>query len=105
MTTQLQKELIAQIRDSALLQVDLSRRTGYSQKHLSQVLNGHVEGTLTFWQALIDATNDSRDVYVYRCDGCGRKVRRDGSEDSIKSYCDRLGETRNLIRIKQEDEK
>lgn len=99
MTTQLQKELIAQVRESALLQVDLARRTGYSQKHISQVLNGRVEGTLTLWQALVDATQDTRDVHVYRCDGCGHKVRRDGDEPTISSYCETLGETRTLTRI------
>lgn len=105
MMTQLQRELIAQVKSSALLQVDLSRRTGYSQKHLSQVLNGHVEGTLTLWQSLIDAINDPRDVYIYRCDGCGRRVRRDGNEEEISSYCDRLGETRTLIRERLPEEK
>lgn len=98
MTTQLQKELIAQIKASALLQVDIARRTGYSQKHISQALNGRVEGTLSMWQAMLDAVNDQRDVRIYRCDGCGRRVRRDGDEPEISSYCDRLGETRTLKR-------
>jgi predicted transcriptional regulator len=100
----LQQELIAQVKASALLQVDLARRTGYSQKHISQVLNGRVEGTLTMWQSLIDATQDQRDVHIYRCDGCGRRVRRDGNDDEISSYCDRLGETRKLIREKLPEE-
>ena len=96
--TQLQRELIAQVKDSALMQVDLSRRTGYTQKHISMVLNGHVEGTLTMWQAMLDAIQDDRDVRIYRCDGCGKRVRRDGDELEIKSYCDTLGETRILKR-------
>lgn len=38
-------------------QADLAYAAGVSTKHLSQMLNGRVEGTLSTWQHLLDVVD------------------------------------------------
>ena len=53
--THLQQLLAGLVRDSGVPQAELARRVGFSEKHVSQMLTGRVEGTLTAWQVLLDA--------------------------------------------------
>lgn len=57
--TPLQRLLADAVVDSGRRHADLAAETGYSTKHLSQMLNGHTEGTLTAWQRLLDAAGVS----------------------------------------------
>jgi predicted transcriptional regulator len=53
--TELQRTLASWVLSSGISQVELARRTGFSTKHVNQMLRGGVEGTLSAWQALLDA--------------------------------------------------
>lgn len=57
--TKLQSLLSALVRDTQIRQIAIASRAGLSVKHLSQMLNGRVEGTLTMWQAVLDAAGVS----------------------------------------------
>lgn len=48
-------EVRAGLRDLGLPQAWLASKTGFSQKHVSQMLTGKVEGTLPVWEALLAA--------------------------------------------------
>lgn len=66
--TRLQVELRDRLLDGlqrrGIRQADLARAVGISQKHLSQMLRGHAEGTLTMWQDCFDALSLRVDVTV-----------------------------------------
>jgi DNA-binding phage protein len=47
--------LVDLVRHTRTQQREIARKAGISEKHLSQMLNGHAEGTLTVWQAVLDA--------------------------------------------------
>jgi transcriptional regulator with XRE-family HTH domain len=55
--TQLQRWLAAQVKaglaDLDMSQAQLARETGMSEKHLSQLLNGHAVGSLLVWNNLL----------------------------------------------------
>ena len=55
----LQTWLVRQVKDGqrrkGWSQVELAARAGISQKHLSQMLRGHVEGSLAVWDRLLVA--------------------------------------------------
>lgn len=53
--TDLHQMLARLVEQSGVPQVELARRTGYSAKHVNQMLRGQNEGTLTAWQKLLDA--------------------------------------------------
>jgi DNA-binding phage protein len=53
--TTLQAYLSALVRSTGVLQVEIAEKVGVSEKHLSQMLNGRVEGTLSMWQSVLDA--------------------------------------------------
>ena len=57
--TELQAFLIGLVRNTQIPQRDIIGKAGISEKHLSQMLNGHVEGTLSTWQAVLDAAGVS----------------------------------------------
>lgn len=57
--TNLQTFLSAAIRASGWPQAHLAESAGMSAKHVSQMLTGRVEGTLTAWQSLLDAAEVS----------------------------------------------
>jgi antitoxin component HigA of HigAB toxin-antitoxin module len=44
--------LRAEMEDRNLTQADLAWRTGYTQKHVSELFNGRTQGTLTAWGKL-----------------------------------------------------
>lgn len=56
--TNIQHDLAERVRTglqaSGWTQSDLARETGYSRRHISRMLHGHYEGSLTCWQHLID---------------------------------------------------
>lgn len=56
--TPLQRALSDIVRErltaSAMTQADAAAFVGVSEKHLSRILNGRDEGTLTMWQRLLD---------------------------------------------------
>ena len=66
--TALQSLLSALVRDARLRQIAIAERAGLSTKHLSQMLNGRVEGTLTMWQAVLDAAGISLPPYLVNID-------------------------------------
>lgn len=43
------------IRASGVPQNELARRTGLTEKHVSEMMNGWSQGKLSAWQALLDA--------------------------------------------------
>lgn len=47
--------LVGAVKGSGRLQVDLARETGMSEKHVSEMLTGAAEGSLTAWSALLVA--------------------------------------------------
>ncbi len=51
----LQGFLSSTIRASRVPQSELAVATGMSEKHVSQMMTGRAMGTLTAWQALLDA--------------------------------------------------
>lgn len=53
--TTLQTYLAALVRSAGVPQVEIAEKIGVSEKHLSQMLNGRVEGTLSMWQSVLDA--------------------------------------------------
>ena len=53
--TDLQSFLSALVRHTRVPQVQIAAVAGISGKHLSQMLNGRVEGTLSMWQSVFDA--------------------------------------------------
>lgn len=53
--TPLQQVLIDAVLRSERPQVLLARDSGLSTKHVNQLLRGRTEGSLTAWQALLDA--------------------------------------------------
>ena len=59
--TPLQAELVDCVRTGMRArywgQVMLARQVGISEKHLSQLLNGVVEGSLSMWQRLLDCVD------------------------------------------------
>jgi transcriptional regulator with XRE-family HTH domain len=63
---QLRERLLDALARRHMSQADLARAAGISQKHLSQLMTGHAEGTLTMWQDLFDATSHRVDVRVAR---------------------------------------
>lgn len=57
--TDLQAMLSTLVRHTQIPQVQIAGKAGLSEKHLSQMLTGNVEGTLTMWQAVLDAAGVS----------------------------------------------
>jgi transcriptional regulator with XRE-family HTH domain len=57
--TALQAFLADLVRHTGLPQQQIAGEVGISEKHLSQMLNGRVEGTLSTWQAVLDAAGVS----------------------------------------------
>lgn len=55
LVTELQHFLAGLVRSNRIPQTEIASAVGISEKHLSQMLNGRVEGTLTMWQAVLDA--------------------------------------------------
>jgi transcriptional regulator with XRE-family HTH domain len=53
--TPLQSMLSALVRRAHVPQARIAEQAGVSEKHLSQMVAGRVEGTLTMWQAVLDA--------------------------------------------------
>ena len=53
--TTLQKFLRDLVLDTGVAQNELARRTGLTEKHISEMMNGWSQGKLTAWQALLDA--------------------------------------------------
>ena len=43
------------ILETGVPQNELARRTGLTEKHVSEMMNGWSQGKLTAWQALLDA--------------------------------------------------
>lgn len=54
--TEIQAFLVWLVRSKGVRQSVLARRSGLTQKHVSQMLTGKAEGSLSAWQALIDAS-------------------------------------------------
>lgn len=52
--TSLQRWLAGFIRRSPRTQAELAARLGISEKHLSQLVTGKEEGSLTMWQRILD---------------------------------------------------
>lgn len=69
----LHDELVARVRARmrarGMTQADLARRAGLTQKHLSQMLTGRVDGALAAWQRLLDATDDPTPPALFRAWG------------------------------------
>jgi predicted transcriptional regulator len=53
--SRLQEFLRDLVRASGVPQRELSRRTGFTEKHISEMMNGWSQGQLSAWQALLDA--------------------------------------------------
>ncbi len=53
--TELQTFLVRLVRSSGRTQASLARQAELTEKHLSQMMTGRVEGSLSAWQALLDA--------------------------------------------------
>jgi transcriptional regulator with XRE-family HTH domain len=53
--SRLQEFLRDLVRASGVPQNELAQRTGLTEKHISEMLNGWSQGTLSAWQALLDA--------------------------------------------------
>ena len=68
--TRIQHEMAKRIREHlerlGWSQADLAREVGVSQKHLTQLLNGKVEGTLSMWQDIFDALHVRVDIKAIR---------------------------------------
>lgn len=43
------------VLETGVPQNELARRTGLTEKHVSEMMNGWSQGKLTAWQALLDA--------------------------------------------------
>ena len=56
--TDLHKLLVGLVHDSGVPQVELAQRTGFSQKHVSEMMNGW-SGTVVAWDQLLTAAGVS----------------------------------------------
>ena len=52
--TDLQRWLAGFVRESPLTQTEIAERVGITQKHLSGLMTGRSEGSLTMWQKILD---------------------------------------------------
>lgn len=52
--TDLQRWLIERVRESGMTQTEIAARVGITQKHMSYLMNGKNEGSLTMWQRIFD---------------------------------------------------
>lgn len=52
--TDLQRWLIERVRESGMTQTEIAARVGITQKHMSYLMNGKNEGSLTTWQRIFD---------------------------------------------------
>lgn len=96
LVTSIQKELIDRVMASGRTKSELARIAGLSVKHVNQMLNGRVPGTLNAWEALLWATRQpaERD---YECNVCHKTIRRASEEARITSYCESTGRDAKLI--------
>jgi hypothetical protein len=53
--TALQQSLATTVLSAGKSQAWLAAETGYTEKHISQMMRGKEEGSLTAWQRLLDA--------------------------------------------------
>jgi predicted transcriptional regulator len=60
--TPLQGILVAAVKASGRSQNMLARDAGLTEKHVSQMMTGRVEGTLSAWQAVLDAAGCNFDI-------------------------------------------
>lgn len=60
--TPLQGILVAAVKASGLPQDVLARGSGLSQQHISKMLLGQTEGSLSAWQSLLDAAGCNFDI-------------------------------------------
>lgn len=56
--TEIQEFLAGLVRSAGMTQRELAQTVGITESYLSRMLNGRVEGTLSTWQRLLDATGD-----------------------------------------------
>ena len=52
--TDLQRWLTDRVRESPMNQREIAEAVGITQKHLSQLMTGRQEGSLTMWQRILD---------------------------------------------------
>lgn len=63
---ELSSRVRANLAAQGLSQADLARRLDVSQKHVSRVLNGHDDGSIPFWDAML---RESAPPKFVRCSG------------------------------------
>lgn len=51
----IQQMLVSLIRSSGVTQASLAAATGISEKHMSYLMTGRAEGSLSLWSALLEA--------------------------------------------------
>ena len=52
--TDLQQWLTERVRESPMNQREIAEAVGITQKHMTALMRGHAEGTLTTWQEILD---------------------------------------------------
>lgn len=52
--TDLQQWLAAFVRESPMNQREIAEAVGITQKHMTALVRGHSEGSLTLWQEILD---------------------------------------------------
>ncbi|MCW2757000.1 MAG: hypothetical protein JWO46_746 [Nocardioidaceae bacterium] len=70
--TELQADLATRVRSAGVPQTVLAERTGFSEKHVSQMLTGAAAGTLKAWQRLLVAATSPAVVPDDDAAGAGR---------------------------------
>jgi len=55
-------QVIAGMKSNGMIQVQLANKVGISEKHLSQLLTGKVEGSISMWNKLLTAVGITFEV-------------------------------------------
>lgn len=53
--TNLQTFLVATVRQAGIAQITLAQEVGITEKHMSQLMNGHASGSIEIWDKLLAA--------------------------------------------------
>lgn len=82
--TPLQSMLSTLVRRAHVPQARIAEQAGVSEKHLSQMLTGRVEGTLTMWQAVLDAAGAPlpNEASAYE-EGWAEAIRAEGKRQKL----------------------